>query len=236
MAIFRRLDAIFIALHAECSARSFWRRNKHSGKQIKIIRLILTERKRYMSPVGDISTVKRNFRCIWYAEWYARFFQRRNRPNFKLNAPIYSILTKIVRAFAPDGDISTFKRYFHCILHAECSAGRFYRRNKHSSTQIVNIYSILPNSNRYFAPAGDISTFKRYLHCIFQAEYSADRFFRNKNSRSQILTVHSILTKTDRYFSPLEIFRRLNVMFARFYATNAMHACFIVETSTAARK
>ena len=162
---------------------------------------ILTKIESAFAPVEDISTFKLYFHCILNAEWYARFFQRRNRPNFKLNAPIYSILTKIVRAFAPDGDISTFKRYFHCILHAECSAGRFYRRNKHSSTQIVNIYSILPNSNRYFAPAGDISTFKRYLHCIFQAEYSADRFFRNKNSRSQIVTVYSILTKTEPYFS-----------------------------------
>ena len=34
----------------------------------------------------------------------------------------------------------------------------------------------------------------------------------------------------------LEIFRRLNVIFARFYATNAMHACFIVEIGPAARE
>ena len=34
----------------------------------------------------------------------------------------------------------------------------------------------------------------------------------------------------------LEIFRRLNVIFARFYATNVMHACFIVEIGPAACK
>ena len=34
----------------------------------------------------------------------------------------------------------------------------------------------------------------------------------------------------------LEIFRRLNAIFAWFYATNAMHACLIVETGPTARK
>ena len=85
--------------------------------QSKIIYLILTESKRRMSPVGDISTFKRYFRFILNAECYARLFQRGNRTNCTQNAPIHLILTKIKRAFAPDGDISTFKRYFHCILH-----------------------------------------------------------------------------------------------------------------------
>ena len=32
---------------------------------------------------------------------------------------------KIERYFFSVGGISTFKRYFHCMLHAECSARRF---------------------------------------------------------------------------------------------------------------
>ena len=89
------------------------------------INTILTKIKSAFAPFGDISTFKLYFHCILYAEWYARLFQRRNRPNFKLNAPIYWILTKIKRGFAPDGYISTFTRYFHYILHAECSARSF---------------------------------------------------------------------------------------------------------------
>ena len=34
----------------------------------------------------------------------------------------------------------------------------------------------------------------------------------------------------------LETFQRLKGIFARFYATNVMHACFIVETGQTARK
>ena len=157
-----------------------------------------------MSPVGDISTFKHYFHCILNAEWYTHLFQRLNRPNFKLNAPMYSILTKIVRAFAPDGDISTFKRYFHCILHAECSAGRFYRRNKHSSTQIVNIYSILTKFMRAFAPVGDISKFKRYFHSILNAECYACLFQRaTMPNCTQNAPIYSILTKIKRAFAPV---------------------------------
>ena len=73
---------------------------------------------RYIGPAGDISTLKRYFHCILHAECYARSFQRRDKPNCAKNATIYSILTKTVRYIRPVGDISTFKRYFHRILHA----------------------------------------------------------------------------------------------------------------------
>ena len=80
---------------------------------------------RAFAPVGDISKFKRYFHSILNAECYACLFQRANMPNCTQNAPIYWILTKNKRAFAPDGYISTFKRYFHYILHAECSARSF---------------------------------------------------------------------------------------------------------------
>ena len=123
---------------------------------------------------------KRYFHCILNAECYACLFHRRNWPNCTQNATIYSILTKIKRAFAPVGDISKFKRYFHHILDAECSARSFQRRNKHSSTQIVNIYSILTEIMRSSSPFGDISTFKHYFHFIFNAECYA-RLFQRRN-------------------------------------------------------
>ena len=49
---------------------------------------------------------------------------------------------KIERYFFSVGGISTFKRYFHWMLHAECSARHFLVRIRRSSTQAVTIYSI----------------------------------------------------------------------------------------------
>ena len=83
---------------------------------------------RYIGPAGDISTFKRYFHCTLHAECYTRRFQRRNKPDCAQNATIYSILTKTVRYSGPVGDISTFRRYFHCLLHAECYTRRFQRR------------------------------------------------------------------------------------------------------------
>ena len=80
---------------------------------------------RYIDPVVDISAFKRYFHRILHAECFARQFHRRNNHTRTKNATIYLILTKTVRYIDPDGDISTFKRYFHCILHAECYVRRF---------------------------------------------------------------------------------------------------------------
>ena len=49
--------------------------------------------------------------------------------NCAQNATIYSILMTTLRYIDPVGDISTFKRYFHRILHAECFARQFHCRN-----------------------------------------------------------------------------------------------------------
>ena len=73
-------------------------------------------------------------------------------------------------------DISTFKRYFHCILDAECYARQFHRRKEQMCAQNATISSILKKTVRYFAIAEDISMFKRYYHCISRAECYARRF------------------------------------------------------------
>ena len=87
-------------------------------------------------------------------------------PKSAQNATIYSILTKTVRYIDPAGYISTFKHYFHCISHAECYARQFHRRKEQMCAQNATISSILKKTVRYFAIAGDISTFKSYFHCI----------------------------------------------------------------------
>ena len=106
---------------------------------------------RYIRPVGDISTFKRYFDCILHAECYTRRFQRRDKPNCVLNATIYTISKKTVHYIRPVGDISTFERYFHRILHAECYARRFWPGSMPNCAQNTTIYSILKKTKRYFA-------------------------------------------------------------------------------------
>ena len=131
---------------------------------------------RYIGPAGDISTLKRYLHRILHAEWYARRFYRRIKPNYAQNATIFTILKKTVRYIRPVADISTFNRYFLCILHAECYARRFYRRNKPNYAQNATISTILKKTVRYIRPVGDMSTFKRYFLCILHAECYARRF------------------------------------------------------------
>ena len=76
---------------------------------------ILTKTVRYIQPTGDISTFNRYFHRILHAEWYARSFQRRDKPNCAQNATIYTISKKTVRYIRPVLDISAFKRCFYCF-------------------------------------------------------------------------------------------------------------------------
>ena len=131
---------------------------------------------RYIRPVADISTFNRYFHRILHAECYARQFHRRNIKICARNATIYSILTKTVRYIRPVGDISTYKRYFYCILHAEWYARRFYRRINPNCTKNATMYTILKKTLSYIRPVGDISTYKRYFYCILHAEWYARRF------------------------------------------------------------
>ena len=89
---------------------------------------------------------------------------------------ISSILKKTVRYFDIEGDISTFKRNIHCILHAECYARQFRCRKEQTCARNATIYAILKKTMRYFAIVGDISPFKRYFHGILHAECYENRF------------------------------------------------------------
>ena len=130
----------------------------------------LDEKKRYFSPVWDISTFKPSFHCIMRALCSARDFESKNKPRHRANRNHSSILSKIKRCFSPVWDISTFKHSFHCIMRELCSARDFESQNKPRHPANRNHSSILSKIKRCFSPVWDISTFKRSFHCIMHAK------------------------------------------------------------------
>ena len=90
---------------------------------------------------------------------------------------------------------------------------------------------------RYLFPVCDISTFKRYFHCIMRAERSARVFQRrNKPTHTQIAIIRGFLKELRDISLPLEIFRRLNAIFTALFVQNVVHAFSSVETSPESRK
>ena len=130
---------------------------------------------RYFAFVGDISTFIRYFHFISHAECYVRQFHRRKKQTCAKNAIIYTILKKAERYFAIVGDIPTFKRYFHRILHSECYVCQLHRRMRQTCAKNATICSILKKTVRYITPVGDILTFNRYFHRILHADCYARR-------------------------------------------------------------
>ena len=62
---------------------------------------------------------------LHFIRWMLRtFFSVETSPTVRKMRRIYSILTKTARYIGSVLDISTFNRYFHCILHAERYARR----------------------------------------------------------------------------------------------------------------
>ena len=88
-----------------------------------------------------------------------------------------------MRYIRPVGDISISKRCFHRILHAECYARRFKRRNKLNCVLNASIYTISMKTVRYIGPVGDISPFHRYFHRILGAECYARQFLASKQAK-----------------------------------------------------
>ena len=144
--------------------------------QIANIYSILSKTERYFARFGDISTFKRYFHCTLHVECYARRFWCRKKQACAKNAIIYSILKKPEPYFAIVGDIATFIRYFHIILHTKCYARRFERRNTPICVLNATIYTILKKTVRYIRPVGDISKFERYFHRILHVECYAPCF------------------------------------------------------------
>ena len=126
------------------------RRNSPSDSKFVNISSILTNIYRYFGLARDISSFKRTFYSILYAERSARSLQLRIKPSDPKFATISSILTKVYRYFGLARDISSFKRTFYSILYADRSGRGFQLGNRPSSAKFVNIYSILPIITRYF--------------------------------------------------------------------------------------
>ena len=97
ISLFKR--TFYSILDAECSAHYMHRRNKHRSSKFATISSIWTKIYRYFGLAGDISTFKRTFYSILYADRNGRGFQPGNRPSGAKFATTYSILPKINRYF-----------------------------------------------------------------------------------------------------------------------------------------
>ena len=169
------------------------RRNKPSDSKFVNISSILTNIYRYFGLASDISSFKRTFYSILYADRSGRGFQLGNRPSCAKFVNIYSILTKINLCIDIFCDISTFKRTFNSILQVERSAHYMQGRNKHRSSKFATISSLLTKIYRYFGLARDISSFKRTFYSILYADRSGRGFqLGNKPSCAKFETTYSI--------------------------------------------
>jgi hypothetical protein len=131
-------------------------------------------------------------------------------PTFSQNAISHPILTKIYCNYLYVGAISTFKRSFHSLLHAKCSARYFQRRNKPTFTQNAIIHQILKKNDHNFLPDRDISTLKRSNCCISRLQRGACCIKRRYNTNiSQDAIIRRFLRKMSVISSPLEICRSL---------------------------
>ena len=128
--------------------------------------------KRYFAPVSDISTFKRSFHCIMFAERSARVFRRRNRPRYTQIAIIRRFCRKLSYTSLP---FETFRR-LNALFTELCVQKVVYAsRSASKQPQIYancNNSSILSKIKSYFSRVSDISTFKRSFHCIMPAERS----------------------------------------------------------------
>ena len=103
-------------------------------------------------------------------------FSLESVPTVRKIRPFTRFWWQTVRYIGPAGDISTFKCYFHRILHAQWYARQFHRRNIKICTKNATIYSILTKTVGYIDSVGYIPTFKRYFYCILHTECYAHRF------------------------------------------------------------
>jgi hypothetical protein len=190
-------------LHAKCRARHLRRRNKPTFSHNAIFHPILTKIYCTFLYVGAISTSKGSFHSLLHAKCSARYFQRRNKPTFSHNAIFHPILTKIYCNFLYVRANSTFKRSFHSLLHAKCSARHVQRRNKPTFSHNAIFHPILTKIYCNLLYVEDISTCKRSFHSLLHAKCSACYFQRrNKPTFSQNAIFHPLLPKNANNFLP----------------------------------
>jgi hypothetical protein len=110
-----------------------------------------------MLPVRDISSFKRSFYSDLHAYRGGLPFQSGNKPRRSRKPIVRQILTKIDCNFQLVGDISSLKRSFYSVLHAECCASPFQRGNKPRRSQNTTVRLILTKIDCNFLPVGDMS-------------------------------------------------------------------------------
>ena len=176
-------------------------RDKHRSSKFATIFSILTKIYRYFGLAIDISSFKRTFYSILYADRSGRGFLLGNRHSCAKFVNIYSTLPIITRYFGTFWDISTFKRTFYSISDAECSAHNMQGRKRHSNSKFGNFSSIWTKINRYFGLDGDISSLKRTFYSILYADRSGRGFqLGNKPRGAKFVNIYSILPIITRYF------------------------------------
>ena len=117
----------------------------------------------------------------------------------------------------------------HCTRYPASKQAKTYANHNHSS--------ILKQIKLYYSPVWDISTSKRYFHCIMRAERSA-RFLQRRNNlrHTQIATSGRFWRKLCVISLQLKIFRCLYAVFTALCVPNLVNAFSSVETSRDTRK
>ena len=185
-------------MRAESSARVFQRQNTPRHAQIAIIRRFWKELRDISIPFEIIPRLNALFTPFYMQNVVHAFSSDETSPDNRNHSPI---LTKIKRNFYPVCDISTLKRYVHCIMRAESSARVFQRRNRPRHAQIAIIrrfwkklrdisipFEIIPRLNALFTPF----YIQKVVHAFSSDETSPDT--RNHSP---------ILTKIKRNFYPV---------------------------------
>jgi hypothetical protein len=119
-------------LHAERSARQFQRRNK--SLQIAKLNLSYFEENSVISFLIEICRRLNAPATPFYTLNVAHAKISVDRIPADRKTKSFKFRRKLCY-FAPDWDISAFKRSFHSILHAERSARQFQRWNNHCKSQ-----------------------------------------------------------------------------------------------------
>ena len=175
--IFRRLNAISIAFYTPIATHAAF-----SVDTIPTVRKVrpFTPFRRKLGVISILLEIFRRLYAISIAFYfpnamYASCIVEWSRPARKMRQ-FTRLWRQTERYFAIVGDISTFIRYFHFSLHAECDVCQLHPRMKQTCAKNATICSILKKTVRYIRPLGDILTLKRYFHCILHAECYARRF------------------------------------------------------------
>jgi hypothetical protein len=136
--------------------------------------------------------------------------------------------------FVPDWDTTAFKRSFHSILHAQCSACRFQCRNNPCKSQNA-IFQISTKSLsfhsglRYYDVQALLplhSTCRTYFMWISVSKTSLEIAKRKLSNFDENFVISF----------RIEMFRSLRTLFTPFYTPNVLHVDFSVETIIANRK